>query len=117
MNAPRSSVELVRRYAEALPDGQTGRLAGLREPYVERWRCCTATPPGVGPSMTLAARSAYRVRRWPTASFRLIGVPPMHYLASWRMQVATQKLRNTSASLAQVAEIVVIPPGAVVQST
>ena len=37
---------------------------------------------------------------------RLIGVPPMHYLASWRMQVATQKLRNTSASLAQVAEIV-----------
>ena len=37
---------------------------------------------------------------------RLIGVPPMHYLASWRMQVATQKLRNTSASLAQIAEIV-----------
>jgi AraC-like DNA-binding protein len=35
---------------------------------------------------------------------RLIGVPPMHYLASWRMQVATQQLRNTSASLAQVAE-------------
>ena len=34
----------------------------------------------------------------------LIGVPPMHYLASWRMQVATQKLRDTSASLAQVAE-------------
>jgi transcriptional regulator GlxA family with amidase domain len=30
----------------------------------------------------------------------------MHYLASWRMQVATQKLRNTSASLAQVAESV-----------
>ena len=32
---------------------------------------------------------------------RLIGMPPMHYLASWRMQVAAQKLRNTSASLAQ----------------
>jgi transcriptional regulator GlxA family with amidase domain len=37
---------------------------------------------------------------------RLIGVPPMHYFASWRMQVATEKLRNTSASLAQVAEMV-----------
>ena len=35
-----------------------------------------------------------------------IGVPPMHYFASWRMQVATEKLRNTSASLAQVAEMV-----------
>src|SRR5580692_9743562 len=37
---------------------------------------------------------------------RVIGMPPMHYLASWRMQVATQKLRNTNAFLAQVAEIV-----------
>jgi transcriptional regulator GlxA family with amidase domain len=33
-------------------------------------------------------------------------MPPMHYLASWRMQVATEKLRTTSASLAQVAESV-----------
>jgi AraC-like DNA-binding protein len=37
---------------------------------------------------------------------RLIGVPPMHYLTNWRMQVATQKLRNTNASLGQIAEIV-----------
>jgi transcriptional regulator GlxA family with amidase domain len=37
---------------------------------------------------------------------RLIGMPPMHYLASWRMQVAARKLRNTSASLAQVAGLV-----------
>jgi AraC-like DNA-binding protein len=37
---------------------------------------------------------------------RLIGVPPIHYLANWRMQVAIQKLRNTSASLAQVAETI-----------
>src|SRR6266567_4497134 len=36
----------------------------------------------------------------------LIGMPPMHYVASWRMQVATQKLRNTNASLAQVADMV-----------
>ncbi|WP_347958255.1 helix-turn-helix domain-containing protein [Bradyrhizobium sp. SSUT112] len=33
-------------------------------------------------------------------------MPPMHYVASWRMQVATQKLRNTRASLAQVADSV-----------
>jgi AraC-like DNA-binding protein len=37
---------------------------------------------------------------------RLIGVPPMHYLANWRMQVAMQELRDTSASLAQVADMV-----------
>jgi transcriptional regulator GlxA family with amidase domain len=33
-------------------------------------------------------------------------VPPMHYLANWRMQVATQQLRSTNISLAQVAEFV-----------
>ena len=30
----------------------------------------------------------------------------MHYLASWRMQVAMQRLRNTSTSLAQVADLI-----------
>jgi AraC-like DNA-binding protein len=100
-------VETVRRYAEALPDGQTGWLAGLREPYVaralallhgditRRW-----TVDDLGREVGLS-RSALADR-----FIRLIGVPPMHYLAGWRMQVATQTLRNTSASLAQAAEIV-----------
>ena len=100
-------VEAVRRYAEALPDGQTGWLAGLREPHIaralallhrdiaRRW-----TVDDLGREVGLS-RSALADR-----FIRLIGVPPMHYLASWRMQVATQKLRNTSASLAQIAEIV-----------
>jgi AraC-like DNA-binding protein len=35
---------------------------------------------------------------------RMVGPAPMHYLANWRMQVAAHDLRNTSASLAQVAE-------------
>src|SRR5262249_36842124 len=37
---------------------------------------------------------------------RLIGLPPMHYLTNWRMQVAAERLRNTSASLMQIAAIV-----------
>jgi AraC-like DNA-binding protein len=100
-------VEAVRRYAESLPHGQTGWLAGLREPYVARalallHRDITRrwTVDDLGREVGLS-RSALADR-----FIRLIGVPPMHYLASWRMQVATQKLRNTSASLAQVAEIV-----------
>jgi AraC-like DNA-binding protein len=100
-------VEAVRRYAEALPDGQTGWLAGLREPYVARalallHRDITRrwTVDDLGREVGLS-RSALAER-----FIRLIGVPPMHCLASWRMQVATQKLRNTSASLAQVAETV-----------
>jgi AraC-like DNA-binding protein len=30
----------------------------------------------------------------------------MHYLANWRMQIAAEKLRNSNASLAQVAAVV-----------
>jgi AraC-like DNA-binding protein len=100
-------VETVRRYAETLSDGQTGWFAGLRDPYVaralallhrdiaRRW-----TVDDLGREVGLS-RSALADR-----FIRLIGAPPMHYLANWRMQVATQQLRNTSVSLAQVAEIV-----------
>src|SRR5712672_2909154 len=101
------SVEAVWRYAEGLPDGQTGWFAGLREPHVARalalmHRDITRrwTVDDLGGEVGLS-RSALAER-----FIRLIGVPPMHYLASWRMQVATQKLRNTSASLAQIGEIV-----------
>jgi AraC-like DNA-binding protein len=100
-------VEAVRRYAETFPDGQTGWFAGLREPFVAR---------------ALALLHRDTTRRWTVEDLgrevglsrsaladrfiRLIGVPPMHYLAGWRMEIAAQKLRNTNASLAQVAEIV-----------
>jgi AraC-like DNA-binding protein len=100
-------VETVRRYVEGLPDGQTGWLAGLREPYVARalallHRDITRrwTVDDLGREVGLS-RSALADR-----FIRLIGSPPMHYLASWRMQIAAEKLRKTNASLAQVAEIV-----------
>jgi AraC-like DNA-binding protein len=100
-------VEAVRRYAETLPDGQTGWFAGLREPFVARalallHRDVTRrwTVDDLGREVGLS-RSALADR-----FIRLIGVPPMHYLANWRMEVAAEKLRNTNASLGQVAEIV-----------
>jgi transcriptional regulator GlxA family with amidase domain len=100
-------VETVRRYVENLPEGQTGWLAGLRDTHVGRalarlhrdiarpW-----TVDALGREVGLS-RSALADR-----FIRLIGVPPMHYLANWRMQVAMQKLRGTNTSLAQVAEMV-----------
>jgi AraC-like DNA-binding protein len=35
---------------------------------------------------------------------RLIGEPPMRYLARWRIQVAAHQLRNSDTSLARIAE-------------
>ena len=100
-------VEAVRRYAESLPEGETGWLAGLRDPYVSR-------------TLTLFHRDTTRVWTMEELSrtiglsrsaladrfTRLIGMAPMHYLTNWRMQVARQQLRTTAASLAQVAQVV-----------
>jgi AraC-like DNA-binding protein len=100
-------VEAVRRYAQALPQGQTGWLAGLRDPYVARALALLhhdITRPWNVDDLSREvglSRSALADR-----FINLIGMPPMHYVASWRMQVAAQKLRNTSASLAQVAALV-----------
>ena len=100
-------VETVRRYADTLEEGETGWLAGLRDRYVARalalFHRDIARPWTVdelGREVGLS-RSALGDR-----FTRLIGVAPMHYLANWRMQVAAQKLRNSDASLAQIANAV-----------
>jgi len=100
-------LEAVRRYAEALPDDQTGWLAGLREPYVGRALALLHrniarpwTVDDLGREVGLS-RSALADR-----FISFIGVPPMHYLTNWRMQIAGQKLRHSSASLAEVAEAI-----------
>jgi AraC-like DNA-binding protein len=100
-------VEAVRRYAEALPQGQAGWLAGLRDPYVARALALLHRDIARPWNMDDLGREVGLSRSALADRFiRLISVPPMHYLASWRMQVATEKLRNTSGSLAQVAEMI-----------
>lgn len=100
-------VEAVRRYADTLPEGQTGWLAGLRDRYVARALALlhgditrSWTVDDLGRKVGLS-RSALAER-----FTRLIGMAPMHYLTNWRMQVAAQELRNTGASLANIANTV-----------
>jgi len=100
-------VEAVRRYAQALPLGQTGWLAGLRDPYVARALALLHHDITRAWNVDDLSREVGLSRSALADRFTgLIGMPPMHYIASWRMQVATQKLRTTSASLAQVADSV-----------
>jgi len=100
-------VETVRRYTESLPADQTGWLAGLRDPHVSRALALMHgditrpwTVEDLGREVGLS-RSALADR-----FLRLLGTPPIQYLARRRMQVAMQKLRGTAASLAQVADMV-----------
>ncbi len=100
-------VEAVRRYAETLPESQTGWLAGLRDPYVARTLALLHRDVTRDWSVDDLSREVGLSRSALADRFLgLIGTPLMHYLANWRMQVASQRLRNTSASLAQIADSV-----------
>lgn len=106
-NEPHLFVEAVRHYAEALPKGRTGWLAGLCDPYVSRALALFHSDVARPWTVDALGREIGLARSALTDRFtRLIGVAPMHYLANWRMQIAAQKLRDTSASLAQVADAV-----------
>ncbi len=97
-------VEAVRRYVDSLPEGQTGWLAGLRDIYVSR--ALALMHADISREWTVEelsseiglSRSAFAER-----FTRLIGSAPKQYLCGWRMQIAADKLRNSSLSLTQVA--------------
>ena len=82
-------VEAVRRHLESLPPEQTGWLAGLRDPQVARALSLLHARPGFGWTLPALAREAGLSRSALAERFtHLIGLPPIQYLANWRMQVA-----------------------------
>jgi AraC-like DNA-binding protein len=98
-------VETLRRYVESLPEEQTGWLAGLKDPFVSRALALLHgrvakewTVDDLGREVGLS-RSALAER-----FTRLIGEPPMRYLARWRIQLAAHQLRTSDMALARIAE-------------
>jgi AraC-like DNA-binding protein len=98
-------IEVVRRYVASLPAGQTGWFAGLRDPqvgralaqlhqHVDRAWTLESLAKAVGASRSLLAE------RFAA----LMGVPPMQYLARWRMQVAAGLIASGDVGLAEIAE-------------
>lgn len=96
--------EALRRYQRELPPGQTGWLAGARDP-------------GVGRALTLmhhrhahpwtVAELAHEVglsRTVLSERFRqFLGEPPMAYLTRWRLKLGAKALVSRNLSVAQVA--------------
>lgn len=97
-------VEVVRDYVGSLEATGTGWLAGLRDEVVGR--ALVALHAGAARSWTLgelarevgASRSALAER-----FMEFVRVPPMQYLAQWRMQLASTMLAGPM-TLAQIAE-------------
>ena len=83
-------VEVVRRYLASLPEEQTGWLAGLRDRYVGQALNLMHGQPAFAWTLGHIAKEIGLSRSAFIERFtHFVGVPPMHYLAQWRMQVAT----------------------------
>lgn len=96
-------IEVLRRYLDDLPPGQTGWLAGLRDEVVSRVLTLIHARPAHPWTLAELAREAASSRTSLTKRFGLLmGQPPMQYLAQWRMQVAASLLMQSGAKVAAI---------------
>jgi AraC-like DNA-binding protein len=100
-------VDVMRRYLEALPTGQTGWLAGLRDPLIARALALLHNAPARSWTLDELAAQAATSRSVLAERFvHLIGQPPMQYLRQLRMQLACRLLAEDSAKVISVAAAV-----------
>lgn len=97
-------VDVVRRHLESIPPEHTGWLAGLRDRYVGRALALLHERPShhwtlddLSDAVGLSRSALYE------RFVQLVGQPPMHYLAQWRMQVASQLLLQSTLNVASIA--------------
>ncbi|HEY4165619.1 MAG TPA: AraC family transcriptional regulator [Reyranella sp.] len=96
-------IEVVRRHLEALPPEKSGWLAGLRDPSVGKALSLMHGRPAHSWTIDELARDAGASRSVLAERFaQLVGLPPMHYLANWRMQIAASLL-SRGVNIAAIA--------------
>lgn len=98
-------VEAMRQYSATFSDQEAGWLKGVVDPQVGRALAAihhNITSPWSADSLAKEvsmSRSAF-VDRFTT----LVGMPPIRYLTLWRLQAAKRILRETSKTIAQLAQ-------------
>ena len=98
-------VEAIRSCIEALPEDQTGWLAGVRDRYVGRALSLLHAQAAHPWTVDALARKVGLSRSALAQRFTdFLGQPPMQYLARWRMQIAAHELLTGSKPLTAVAE-------------
>jgi AraC-like DNA-binding protein len=98
-------VEAVRLYVETIPPEQSGWLAGLRDPHVGRALAALHDRPSHSWTLDDLAQEVGLSKSLLAERFQhFVGIAPMQYLAKWRMQLAAERLRNTTETLAEIAD-------------
>ena len=88
----------------ALPPEQTGWLAGLRDPSIGKALSLLHGWPAQNWTIEELAKQVGQSRLILAGRFTdLVGVPPMQYLAKWRMQIASDLLTSGEANVATIA--------------
>ena len=86
-------VETIRQQLETLPPAETGWLAGLRDPLVGLALAALHSDPHESWTVERLARVVGLSRSVLAERFTtMVGLPPMQYLALWRMQLASRLL-------------------------
>jgi AraC-like DNA-binding protein len=97
-------VEVVRSFAASLPPNATGWFAALNAPVVGRALQAMHQHPSHRWTVDELAREVATSRTVLTERFNaLLGQSPIEYLTSWRMQLASDRLRNSTSPIATIA--------------
>jgi AraC-like DNA-binding protein len=100
-------VEAIRAHVQTLPTEQRDWLGALRDPHVGKALAALHDRPAEAWSLDDLAREAGLSRSLLAERFaHFVGMPPIQYLTQWRMQLAAERLRATSASLSEIAAAV-----------
>ena len=98
-------VEAIRRYVDTIPEDRKGWLGGLRDRFVARALALMHERPSHPWTVEELANRIGMSRSALAQRFTdLLDMPPMHYLAQWRLQLAAQQMRTGNQPLAAIAE-------------
>lgn len=97
-------VEVIRRYVDRLTVGQSGWLAGLRDPMVGHALALLHDRPAEGWTLERLAKGVGASRSALADRFtHFVGDPPMRYLTQWRIQLAARLLSDGTAKVSAIA--------------
>jgi AraC-like DNA-binding protein len=97
-------IEALRRYLKELPPEQTSWLAGAKDPIVGRALALLHQRPSHRWTLAELAVQVGASRSVLAERFtRLIGEPPLSYLAHWRLHLAARQLQTSHNTILQVA--------------